>query len=199
MRSTIASRLSIASGFSSFAITGTRRPTRSITAWTSSMSAADRTNDSAMRSTPRRSANSRSAMSLSDRAGTDTFIPGSDTPLLLLTGPPSVTRHTTSLPSTSVTTSPILPSSTSNRSPGVASSASCFVGGRHPIVGALALVDGDPHDRRRRPTRCRLRRNVPIGSSAPGGRRGCPPPGRCVRTRRAPGDSSPRGRNVRRG
>ena len=51
--STIASRLSIASGFSSLAITGTRLPTRSITSCTSSMSAGERTNDSATRSTPR--------------------------------------------------------------------------------------------------------------------------------------------------
>ena len=56
--------------------------------------------------------------------GPSTFMPGSDMPLLLLTGPPSVTVHTTSLPSMCSTTRPILPSSTSTRSPGVASSAS---------------------------------------------------------------------------
>ena len=39
-------------------------------------------------------------MSFSDIAGTDTFMPGSDSPLLLLTGPPSVTVQTTSSPST---------------------------------------------------------------------------------------------------
>ena len=38
-------------------------------------------------------------MSFSDKAGADTFMPGSDMPLLLLTGPPSVTVQTTSLPS----------------------------------------------------------------------------------------------------
>ena len=67
--STIASRLSMASGFSSLAMTGTRRPTRSITSCTSSMSAGERTNDSATRSTPSRSANSRSSMSFSDSGG----------------------------------------------------------------------------------------------------------------------------------
>ena len=43
-------------------------------------------------------------MSFSDIAGTETFMPGSDRPLLLLTGPPSVTVHTTSLPSMCSTT-----------------------------------------------------------------------------------------------
>ncbi|KAF0962563.1 hypothetical protein MLGJGCBP_04314 [Rhodococcus sp. T7] len=65
-------------------------------------------------------------MSFSDNAGTDTFIPGSDTPLLFDTGPPSVTRQITSLPSTPDTTRPTLPSSTSSRSPGFASSANCL-------------------------------------------------------------------------
>ena len=65
-------------------------------------------------------------MSFSDIAGTDTFMPGSDRPLLLLTGPPSVTVQTTSLPSMCSTTRPTLPSSTSSRSPGAASSASCL-------------------------------------------------------------------------
>ena len=122
--STMASRLSIASGFSSLAITGTRRPTRSITSCTSSTSAGERTNDSATRSTPRRSANSRSSMSFSDSAGAETFMPGSDMPLLLLTLPPSVTVQTTSSPSMCSTTRPTLPSSTSTRSPGLASWAS---------------------------------------------------------------------------
>ena len=60
-------------------------------------------------------------MSFSDMAGTETFIPGSDRPLLLLTGPPSVTVHTTSSPSMCSTTNATLPSSTSSRSPGWAS------------------------------------------------------------------------------
>src|SRR6202023_3325043 len=80
-----------------------------------------RTNDSATRSTPNRSPNSRSSMSFSDSAGTDTFMPASDRPLLLETGPPSVTLHTTSSDSIPSTTSATLPSSTSRRSPGAAS------------------------------------------------------------------------------
>ena len=121
--STIASRLSMASGFSSLAMTGTRRPTRSMISWTSSTSAGERTNDSAIRSTPRRSANSRSSMSFSDSAGAETLMPGRDMPLLLLTLPPSVTEQTTSLPSMCSTTRLTLPSSTRTRSPGLASSA----------------------------------------------------------------------------
>ena len=87
------------------------------------MSAGLRTNDSAMKSTRSSSANSRSSMSFSDIAGTETFMPGSEMPLLLLTGPPSVTSQTTSRPSTAVTRRPTLPSSTSSRSPASASSA----------------------------------------------------------------------------
>ena len=105
---TIASRLSTASGFSSLAITGSRAPASSMILWTWSMSAGLRTNDSATMSTRRPSANARSAQSLSDMAGTETFIPGSERPLLSLTGPPSVTRQTTSLPSTATTRRPDL-------------------------------------------------------------------------------------------
>ena len=120
------SSASTASGFSSLATTGTRRPTSSMISCTSSTSAGERTNDNAMMSTPRRSAKRRSALSFSLSAGTEMSIPGSETPLLLDTGPPSVTRQTTSLPSTSVHTRPTLPSSTSRRSPGLASWASCL-------------------------------------------------------------------------
>ena len=123
---TIASRLSMASGFSSLAMTGTRRPTRSITSCTNSTSLGDRTNDSATMSTPSSRANSRSSMSFSESAGIETLIPGMDRPLLLLTGPPSTTVHTTSLPSMCSTTRATLPSSTSNRLPGSASAASCL-------------------------------------------------------------------------
>ena len=133
----------MASGFSSLAMTGTRRPTRSMISCTSSMSAGERTNDSATRSTPTFSANSRSSMSFSDNAGTETFMPGSDRPLLLLTGPPSVTVQTTSLPSMCSTTRPTLPSSTSSRSPGRGVVGELLVGGRHPVVGAFAVIDGD--------------------------------------------------------
>ena len=120
------SSASTASGFSSLATTGTRRPTSSMISWTCSTSAGERTNDRAMMSTPSSSAKRRSALSFSLSAGTEMSMPGSETPLLLDTGPPSVTRQTTSLPSTSVQTRPTLPSSTSRRSPGFASWASCL-------------------------------------------------------------------------
>ena len=53
--------------------------------WTSLMSSGERTNDSATRSTPRRSANRRSSASFSDIAGTETATLGSETPLWLET------------------------------------------------------------------------------------------------------------------
>ena len=87
------------------------------------MSAGLRTNDSATMSTRRPRANARSAQSFSDIAGTETFMPGNERPLLSLTGPPSVTRQTTSLPSIAMTRRPTLPSSTSSRSSGRASAA----------------------------------------------------------------------------
>jgi len=102
-------------------------PTSSITRGTSLTSSGFRTNDSATKSTPRRSANSRSSASLSDIAGTLTATPGRDRPLLLLTLPPSVTSQTTSVPfSISTATSATLPSSTSSLSPGRTSAASCL-------------------------------------------------------------------------
>ena len=52
---------------------------------------AERTNDSATKSTARCSAQRRSSMSFSDSAGTLTATPGRLMPLLLLTGPPTTT------------------------------------------------------------------------------------------------------------
>lgn len=121
---TISFRWSTASGFSSLAMTGTRRPILSMTRCTGSMSCGDRTNESATKSTPSSRANSRSAMSLADNAGTDTFTPGSESPLLSETGPPTTTRQTTSGPSIAMTSNAIRPSSIRNRSPALASSAS---------------------------------------------------------------------------
>ncbi len=63
-------------------------------------------------------------MSFSDKAGADTFMPGNEIPLLLLTGPPSTTVQMTSSPSMPSTTRQTLPSSTRTRSPTAASSAS---------------------------------------------------------------------------
>ncbi len=115
------SRLSIAWGFSIFAITGSRTPSSRMIRRTSSTSAADRTKDSATKSTDVRSAHRRSSMSFSERAGTLTATPGRFSPLLSLTLPPTSTRVTTSWPSTSVTRSRSLPSSTRIGSPGLTS------------------------------------------------------------------------------
>ena len=95
--SMISSRLATACGFSILAMTGTRRPSSSITLCTSSMSLALRTNDKAIMSTPCRSAQRRSSVSFSLIAGTLTATPGRLMPLLLLTGPPTTTSVITSV------------------------------------------------------------------------------------------------------
>jgi hypothetical protein len=77
----MAGRSETASGFSSFAMIGTRRPTSSMIACASLTSSGDRTKDMATMSTPSSSANFRSSMSFSDRGGTLTSIPGSEMPL----------------------------------------------------------------------------------------------------------------------
>ncbi len=114
---TISSRLSIAWGFSILAMTGRKIPSSFITARTSSTSLADRTKDSAMKSTVRCSAKRRSSLSFSDSAGTDTATPGRLMPLLSLAGPPTTTFVCTSSPSTEVTSRRTLPSSTRIGSP----------------------------------------------------------------------------------
>jgi hypothetical protein len=88
---------------------------------TRSTSEAERTNDSAMKSTEIRSAQRRSSSSFSDRAGTLTATPGRLMPLWSLTRPPVTTSVWTSSPSTSMTLSRILPSSTSTWSPAATS------------------------------------------------------------------------------
>jgi hypothetical protein len=67
---TIGSSRATASGFSIFAMTGTRRPTASMISCTSLMSSGERTNDNATMSTPRCRAKRRSAASFSESAGT---------------------------------------------------------------------------------------------------------------------------------
>ena len=67
--STISSSRSTASGFSSLAMTGTSMSSCRMISRTSSASSAERTKDSAMKSTPSRSAKRRSSSSLSDSAG----------------------------------------------------------------------------------------------------------------------------------
>ena len=85
------------------------------------MSAASRTNDSAIMSAGRCSAQRRSSASFSDIAGTLTATPGRLMPLWFDTGPPTVTRQTTSVRVTSSATSAIRPSSISSWSPGFTS------------------------------------------------------------------------------
>ncbi len=119
--SMISSRFSTACGFSSLAITGTRRPTSSMIWCTISMSAALRTKDSATMSTPFRSAHRRSSVSFSLIAGTLTATPGRLMPLLLLTGPPTTTSVITSVSVTSVACNVSRPSSIKIRSPALTS------------------------------------------------------------------------------
>ena len=121
--STISSSRSTASGFSSLAITGTSMSSCRMISRTSSASRAERTKLRAMKSTDRCRANRRSASSFAERAGTLTATPGRESPLLFDTSPPSTTRQVTSGPSTPTTVSAILPSSTSSRSPSLASLA----------------------------------------------------------------------------
>ncbi len=120
--SVISSSASTACGFSIFAMTGTRRPTSAMISCTRSMSAALRTNDSAMRSAPSSRPQRRSASSLSDSAGTFTATPGRLMPLLFETGPATMTRVVTTVPSVSRTSTRTLPSSISRKSPGFTSS-----------------------------------------------------------------------------
>ena len=115
--STISSMLSIACGFSILAMTGRKIPSSRMMSRTSSTSAAERTNDSAMKSTVRWRAQRRSSLSFSDSAGTETATPGRLMPLLSLTGPGTTTRVCTSVPSTEVTSSRTLPSSMRTWSP----------------------------------------------------------------------------------
>ncbi len=119
--STISSMLSIAWGFSILAMMGTKMFSSVMIARTSSASDALRTKLSAMKSTPSRRAQRRSAVSFSDRAGTETATPGRLMPLLLETLPGTTTSVTTSVSSTDVTSRRTLPSSMSNGSPGFTS------------------------------------------------------------------------------
>ena len=85
--------------------------------WTSAISAALRTNESAIMSTPCLRAQRKSEISFSESAGTLTATPGKLIPLLSLTVPASVTLVSTESEVTSKTSSPTLPSSIRIRSP----------------------------------------------------------------------------------
>lgn len=115
--SMISSSASTACGFSILATTGTLRPSSAMISCTRSMSAALRTNDSAMMSAPSLRPQRRSASSFSDSAGTLTATPGRLMPLLLETGPATTTSVVTTLPSTSTTRTRTLPSSIRRKSP----------------------------------------------------------------------------------
>ncbi len=126
--SRIWSRHPIASGRSSFAITGVfRSGPRSRRA--SSMSDAERTNEMATRSTSVPERNARSFRSFSVRVSVLILRPGRLRPLWEKSRPPVRTRHTTSLPVTRSTASSMAPSASRMRAPGSTSSArrSCAV------------------------------------------------------------------------
>ena len=117
----IESKFLTACGFSIFAITGVRIPSSSIMRCTASISLASRTNESAIMSTPWRSAQRKSSTSFSESAGTLTATPGKLIPLLSLNVPPSITRVTTSVSLTEVTSRATFPSSIRRRSPALQS------------------------------------------------------------------------------
>ena len=104
-------RFFIASCRSSFATIGTSVPRSSNDLFTSMMSDADRTNETAMKSTPCSMPNLRSSRSLSVRHEIGSGTCGSDTPLWSLMRPPWTTRQRTSSGEASSTRSWIMPSS----------------------------------------------------------------------------------------
>ena len=114
---TISSKFATACGFSIFAMTGIRTPAESIIWCTRFISAASRTNESAIKSAPIPIAHFKSSSSFSESAGTDTAAPGKFKPLLLLTVPPSMTIVSILGAFTEVTSKATRPSSINIRSP----------------------------------------------------------------------------------
>ncbi len=136
--SMIASRQSIASGFSILAMIGMCLPSLRVASLTaSSTSAGWRTNDSAMKSTPTSRPTKRSRRSFSVSAGAETFTPGRLMPLLFLSVPPMTTRVVTSVSSFSITSSDNKPSSSSSMSPGFTSPGSPVY-----VVETMSCVPG---------------------------------------------------------
>ena len=132
-------------------------------------SAAARTNDSATKSTPRPSANSRSSRSFFVSDGIGIGTPGRFTPLCDLTSPPTTTRQRARPCSTSWTVRRTRPSSIRMSWPGRSTSPiTAGATGSSPFDRVL-LADDDEllvlqqDARRRRGRRC--------GASAPAGRR----------------------------
>lgn len=113
--SMIASRCSIADGFSSLAMTFARPPDRARTSATSSGRC---TKDSATQSTPRSSAKARSMRSLSVRADSGSTAPTMLTPLRSSRRPPVSTRAVAVAAAASSTTRRSLPSSIRSSTPG---------------------------------------------------------------------------------
>ena len=116
--------VSMAWGFSIFAISGSRTPTSSMIRRAGTASSGPWTKDSAIMSACRPSAQRRSASSFSDSAGTFTATPGRLMPLLLETGPATTTSVVTTVPSVATTRTFTLPSSISRKSPGATSCGS---------------------------------------------------------------------------
>ena len=115
-------------------------------------------------------------MSFSDIAGTDTFMPGSERPLLSLTGPPSVTRQTTSHALDGGDAQADLAVVDEQPVVGAGVVGEALVGGGDAVVGARHVVDGDPHllagaplhrARRREPPEADLRA-LQVGEDADG-------------------------------
>ena len=143
--STISSSASTASGFSILAITGRRMPTCVHHLVHQLDVLGVRTNDSAMKSTPSRSANSRSSASFSDIAGTLTSTPGQ--------GQALVVADDAALGDVADDVGAVLDPDRDQGDVAVVDQqpvagthvvGQLLVGGRHPVVGALAVLDGDP-------------------------------------------------------
>ncbi|CAM5248355.1 hypothetical protein SMICM304S_09916 [Streptomyces microflavus] len=171
---TTPSMCSTAWGFSTLAMTGTRRPSSSITLCTSLTSSASRTKERATRSQPIRRAKRRSSMSFSERAGTFTAAPGRLMPLWSEMTPPSMTMVLTQGQRPDDLQLDVAVSWSDQVALG-------DVAGQ-TLVGRAAdrLVAGDVLGRDGElvpagPARPGPRRTWPGGSSGPGGRRGRPP------------------------
>ena len=118
----IRSRFSMPSAFSIFAITCMVDPDSSRIPLISSMASGVRTKDAAIKSNPCSMPNRMSSLSLSVRAGSLIFTPGTLTPFLWPSSPPLMTLQTISSPFTATTKSSIRPSSMRIRFPGSTSS-----------------------------------------------------------------------------
>ena len=141
----ISSSAAIASAFSILAMTYACEPRASMSvrsAWTSD---AERTNDSATKSTPSSSANSRSSRSFRVSDGMGSGTPGRLTPLWEDTSPPKITTQRARPRSTLSTRSRTLPSSIKTSFPACSTcpSTAGLTGMSSPLARVLT---GDDHD-----------------------------------------------------